>query len=223
MKDTVIIKSYQNGITLHLNADADFSVILEEIRYKFSEAKSFFGKSKMALSVKGRVLEETEEMQLIEAIHESCDVMIMCIVGNEEEVDQTYLKALNDAKEEENVSEDAGQFYKGTLKNNQVLETESSIVILGDVQPGSAVISAKNIIVLGSLLGEAYAGVNGNKDHFVAALDLSPQVLKIGDYKWKPSTKHKWGKKPKAQPQMAYIKGKEIVTEALTKDILEFL
>ena len=177
----------------------------------------------MALSIKGRILDETEEMQLIEAIQESCNVMIMCIVGDDEEVNQTYLKALNDSEPAFSNQEDVGQFYKGTLKNNQVLETESSIVVLGDVQPGSAVISAKNIIVLGSLFGEAYAGVNGNQNHFIVALDLSPEVLKIGDYKWKPQTKYKWGMKPKVQPKIAYIKGKEIVIKPLTKDLLGVL
>ncbi len=218
MKDTVIIKSYQNGITLNLNSEVDFSVILEEINYKFSEAKSFFGKSKMALSIKGRTLNDVEEMQLIETIQNSCDVMIVCIVGNDEEVNQTYMKALQDVQEED--QEDVGQFYKGTLKNNQLLETESSIVIMGDVQQGSAVISAKNIIVLGGLYGEAYAGVNGNRNHFIVALDMSPEILKIGDYKWKPTTKHKWTKKSKTQPQMARIEGKQIVVETLTKDLL---
>lgn len=44
-----------------------------------------------------------------------------------------------------------GHFYRGTLKNGQILETESSIVILGDVYPGSAIVSTKDIVVLGGL------------------------------------------------------------------------
>lgn len=92
---------------------------------------------------------------------------------------------------------------------------------MGDVYPGSAVISAKNIIVLGGLYGEAYAGGNGRRDSFVAALEMEPERLKIGDFKYKTNTKQsKWGIRPKVQPKIAYVKNEKIVLEMLTKDLL---
>ncbi|MBQ2803090.1 MAG: septum site-determining protein MinC, partial [Lachnospiraceae bacterium] len=116
---------------------------------------------------------------------------------------------------------DEGQFYKGTLKNREVLETENSIVILGDVYPGSAVISSKNIIILGGLYGEAYAGGNGQESAYVVALEMEPERLKIGDFKYKANTKQsKWGIRPKVQPKIAYVKNSKIIFEPLTKDLL---
>lgn len=35
-----------------------------------------------------------------------------------------------------------GQFYKGCLRSGQVLETEGSIIVLGDVNPGGRIIAA---------------------------------------------------------------------------------
>ena len=43
MKDLVLIKSFPNGIALHLDNEAPFEELLEEIAYKFSEARAFFG------------------------------------------------------------------------------------------------------------------------------------------------------------------------------------
>ena len=220
MKDAVLIKSFQNGITLILNEESSFETILEEIAYKFSEARKFFGKASMALSIEGKPLTDAEEICVLEAIKKNSDLRIVCIVGHDEDTDKKYIKALQHM-EKKLTGGDEGQFYKGTLKNREVIETENSIIILGDVYPGSAVISTKNIIILGGLYGEAYAGGNGQSDAFVVALEMEPERLKIGDFKYKHNTKQtKWGIRPKVQPKIAYVKNKSIVMEPLTKELL---
>jgi len=221
MKDSVVLKSLPNGITLLLNENVSFEEILEEVRYKFSEAKSFFGKSNMALSIEGRILSDMEELRILDAIHESCDVKIICIVEHDAEKNQSFLKALQQVESKLQTG-DEGQFYKGSLKNREVLETENSIIILGDVYPGSAVISSRNIIVLGGLYGEAYAGGNGGEDAYIVALEMEPERIKIGDFKYKHTDKQsKWGIRPKIHPKIAYLKNARIVFEPLTKELLD--
>ncbi len=220
MKDAVLIKSFPNGIALHLDAEVSFERLLEEISYKFSEARSFFGHASMALSMEGREVSGTEEILILDAIKSNSDLNIICIVGKDESVNRNYIKALAHVERKLGGGED-GQFLKGSLKNREVLETENSIVILGDVYPGCAVISARNIIVLGGLYGEAYAGGNGQDGAFIAALEMEPERIKIGDFKYKPATKQsKWGIRPKLLPKTAYVKNNRIVFEPLTKDAL---
>lgn len=220
MKDAVLIKSFQNGITLLLNEEASFEHIVEEISFKFSEAKNFFGKASVALSIEGKKLSGVEEIRILDAIKTNSNVNIVCIVGHDDETNKNFLKALQ-SMEHKLVGGDEGQFYKGTLKNKEVLETENSIVILGDVYPGSAVISSRNIIILGGLYGEAYAGGDGRNDAYVVALEMAPERLKVGDFKYKANEKQsKWGIRPKVQPKIAYVKNEKIVFEALTKELL---
>lgn len=220
MKDAVLIKSFQNGITLLLNKEASMEEILDEIAFKFSEAKNFFGKSSMALSIEGKQLTETEEICVLDAIKQNSDIRVLCIIGHDEETNNSFIKALQHV-EKRLTAGDEGQFYRGTLKNKEVLETENSIVILGDVYPGCAVISTKNIIVLGGLYGEAYAGGNG-ENAYIVALEMEPERLKIGDFKYKTGTKQsKWSIRPKVQPKIAYIKNDKIIMEPLTKDLLD--
>ncbi len=220
MKDLVLIKSYQNGITLQINEDAAFEDVLKELAYKFAEARGFFKAVNMALSIEGKKVTDTEEILILDTIKKNCDVNIICVVGHDEETNQSFVKALQ-RLEKNLVNGDEGQFYKGTLKNKEVLETENSIVILGDIYPGSAVISAKNVIVLGGLYGEVYAGGNGREGAYVVALEMEPEKLKIGDLKYKSSTKqNKWSIRPKVQPKIAYVKNKRICMEPLTKDLL---
>lgn len=221
MQDYVLIKSYQNGISLVLNDKVAFQKVLEEVAFKFSEAKNFFGSASMALSIEGRELSETEEIRILDAIKQNSNVNIICIVGHNEETNKHFLKALQHM-EKKLTSGAEGQFYKGTLENREVLETENSIVILGDVYPGCAVISAGNIIVLGGLYGEAYAGGRGKNDAYIVALEMEPERLKIGDFKYKPLNRRpKWSIHPKVQPKTAYVKNEKIVLEPLTKDLLD--
>lgn len=221
MKQSVIIKSFPNGIVLLLSEADTFEEILQETAIRFRESRDFFKDAKMALSIKGRKLTEEEENTLLNIISENSDIHILCLVSDDEDTDRMFIKAISETDfSEDGNGNSAGQFYKGTLKNGEVLETEYSIVILGDVYPGSAIISARDIIVLGGLYGEAYAGGNGSDGHYVAALEMSPEKLKIGDFKYHAKEKSKWGIKPKVQPKIAYVKNKKIVMDSLTKELL---
>ena len=220
MKDAVLIKSFQSGIALILNEEASLEQILDEIAFKFSEGKNFFGKASVALSLEGKALTEQEELRILEVIKKNSNINIVCLVGHDDETNQNFIRALQHM-ENRLTPADEGHFYKGTLKNRQVLETENSVIVLGDVYPGCAVISAKNIIILGGLYGEAYAGGNGQDGAYIVALEMEPERLKIGDFKYKSNEKQsKWGIRPKVQPKIAHVKNAKIVFDPLTKDLL---
>ena len=131
MKDAVLIKSFTNGITLLMREDASLEEILQELAVKFTEAKNFFGSSTMALSMEGREVSEVEEIRILDTIRENSNVRIACIVGHDEATNKNFIKALQHM-EKKLSGGDEGQFYKGTLKNREVIETENSIVVLGD-------------------------------------------------------------------------------------------
>ncbi len=221
MKEAVVVKSYHNGLTIHLNEELEFPVILQELAAKFSDSRAFFGNAQVALSLEGRSLTREEEIKILEVIHDNSDIKVICIVGRNEETDKLFLRALKQV-EKRLAPESGGQFYKGTLKNKEVIEAETSIIILGDVQMGCKVVSRGNIIILGGLYGEAYAGASGDeKKHYVVALEMAPEKLKIGDFKYKAANKQmKWGIRSRVLPKIAYTKNERIVFESLTKDLL---
>ena len=115
------------------------------------------------------------------------------------------------------------QVYGGTLKDNDVLEMEESILVLGDVNPGCSITSSKNIIILGGLYGEAYAGKETGDEAYVIALEMEPTTLVIGDFKYKQMKKPKWRIQPKIQPKVAVVRENNIELLPLTKEILENL
>lgn len=220
MKDKVLIKSFPSGISIYLDKEAPFDEISKEISEKFECAKTFFGDARMALSIEGRQLSLDEEKEILDIIHQKTELTIVCLIGKQDDTEKLFIKALAEITTHMPDDSSEGQFYKGTLKNNQILETERSIVVLGDVYPGSTIVSAKDIVILGGLYGEAYAGGDGLEGHYVFALEMSPEKLKIGDFKYRPKGNPKWGIKPKVQPKIAFVKNKSIQIEGLTKDLL---
>ena len=178
----------------------------------------------MVLSFEGRVLSDLEERQIVNTIAANSRLNIVCIVGKNEETNKNYVKALQKLSFHQQAMENAGQFYKGNLKDGQTLETENSVIVLGDVYPGASIVSNKDIVILGGLFGQAYAGGSGDEGHFVVALEMSPEKLKIGDFKYKSTEKQsKWSIKPKIQPKIAYVENGRVIMEPITKELLNDL
>ena len=224
MKNPVIIKSFQNGLSIYLDDEISFAELIEEIAFKFRESAHFFKDASMVVSFEGRELSDQEERQIVNTITANSQLNVVCIMGKNEETNKNYVKALQKLSYHQQVMENAGQFYKGTLKDGQMLETENSVIVLGDVYPGASIISNKDIVILGGLYGQAYAGGGGDDGHFVVALEMSPEKLKIGDFKYKTSEKQsKWPIKPKIQPKIAFVRDGRVIIEPITKELLNDL
>jgi len=133
-----------------------------------------------------------------------------------------YKRAVEDAMAEKERYD--GLFYRGTLKAGQVLETEHSIVIIGDVQPGANIIAKGNIVVLGALRGIAYAGASGDPSCFVAALIMKPIQVRIADKLARSAiTKRVDTAEYQMDPMIAYIRDEHIYVKAISKESLEEL
>ena len=220
VKSSFTIKSFQNGINLRLNPETPFEVLLQEIAQKFSGSRAFFGSADIALSLEGRELSSWQEMEILDVISENSDLNVICIVGKEDASQNNFIKALQ-TLQSKLPGGDYAQFYRGTVRDGDVLQMEDSIIILGDVNPGCVVTSSKNIIIMGGLYGEAYAGQDCKENAFVIALEMEPEALGVGNFKYGQPKKGKWRIQPKIQPKIAFLRDEEVVLEPLTKDILE--
>ncbi len=175
-----MIKSFKHGINIKMDPNADFGTICRELEDKLRSSAKFFGDAHLVLSFEGKELTDDEEQYLLGLISECTDVVITCIVGRDEESDMNYVKAAEGFVE--NSEAMPGRFYKGTIKAGETLEVDSSLIILGDVNPGGNVRASGNIIVLGTIYGKVHAGCFGDNERFVAALGIKPTTISIGEY-----------------------------------------
>ncbi len=234
MSQTVIIKSNKYGINLILDPKTPFEELLTAVVEKFKESEKFFQNSRLGISFEGRKLTEEEEYRLIEAITGNTSIEILCVVdGDEEHAERMrrQVEAYCDAIEEQYAkgtgTGSQAEFYKGTLRSGQVLESEASITILGDVNPGAKVISGGNIIVLGALKGNAHAGAYGNQQCFIVALEMEPIQIQIGELIAKSPDKQKTKKRlikrekeTNEELQIAVARDGSIYIEPVTRKIL---
>ena len=221
-KQPVIIKNNKYGLIVILDGDLEFEALQEKVAEKFRASAKFFGETQMALCFQGRKLSQEEEMALVETITGNCRLQVISIVDEDETTEQAMKKAVETQAEREGLMDlQDGRFYKGTLRSGQVLESETSIIILGDVNPGARVISKGNVVVLGAMKGNAFVGAAGNESAFVAALSMDPMQIRIGDVIARSSDKGQ-AKKKKTEdvPKIAYVEDGNIYIEPITKDVL---
>lgn len=219
MDNSVIIKGTNSGIILVLDSELSFSDLKERIRSKLEASAAFLGDAAMALSFEGRKLSDYEQKEILDIIDDTTDLTIVCIVETDEYKQSIMEKALNERLME--LSTNTGQFYKGNLRSGQVLNFETSIIVLGDVNPGAKIVSKGNIIILGALKGNAYAGVSGNEHAFVLALDMQAVQIKIADVIARcPDRPNKPKKDTGKNIQIAYLEEGNLYIEPLSKDVI---
>ena len=198
-----------------------YEELLADIAVKFQEADRFFKDAAVAISLEGRNLTEKQEREVLDIITQNSRLKVLCLMGRDQDKNIKFLGIQNNLSFQKD--ENCGQFYRGSLSGGQSIETENSIIILGDVCDGSYVWSAKDIVILGSLTGEAHAGAGGGLNHFVVALEMNPSALKIGSlsYNIQPQRTSLWGRKPKSTPKIAYTCNGEVLMESITKELLD--
>ena len=159
MNQPVVIKGNKSGLIVHLDDKMEFPELKEKVEEKFASSSDFLGAAQIALSFEGRKLSEEQKYELMECVREHSKLDIVCLIDDDEKKEARFAQSLEEKLTE--LKSNTGQFYKGTLRSGQVLEFETSIVILGDVNVGAQVVSAGNVVILGKLLGTVYAGASG--------------------------------------------------------------
>ncbi len=189
MKNSVVIKSNRSGMTVILDPELPFEQLLQDVAVKFGESAKFWGSVQMALTLAGRDLSPEEEFELVNVITGNSDIEILCLLDQDLERTRKCEKALNEKLME--ISAASGQFYRGTLKEGESIDAETSIVVIGDVEKGARIISKGHVVVIGDLRGSVVAGLSGNSDAVVAAMEMAPSALRIADYEVPCSAKGK--------------------------------
>ncbi|HAX51910.1 septum site-determining protein MinC [Muricomes intestini] len=212
MDKLVRIKSCRYGIEVHLNPEVPFDVLLEGIASKFSDSARFFEGSKMAVTFLDRKLSSEQEKEILELITEITEIDIVCVIDCDEDNEMTYKSIVENTLT--NIQKKDGQFYRGTLRKRQVLESDASIIILGDVEQGARVIAKGNVVIVGSLYGSVHAGAAGNKEAYIVSLTMQPKRLRIGDIDGKRQIIYQENTGIKG-PKIAVVDGSRIYVDPL--------
>ncbi len=175
MRNCVSINLRKNEILIKISDDAEQKEIIDNLKRKLPELKKMYKNEKIPITVTGKILKNKEIDEIQELIKKNIDVEIDFDMPKSlglSSITRTFNKEIA-------VSET--KFHRGSLRSGQKLETEGSLVILGDVNSGAEVIASDNIVVLGALRGLAHAGAKGNKQAMISAGILDTVQIRIAN------------------------------------------
>jgi septum site-determining protein MinC len=217
-KQNVIFKGKADGIDVILNENAEFAKIKRSLKEKAARAKEFFAGADSKIAFKGRELSETEEKQLLDIIFKETTLDVSFLEGEGYSAPPVIrppvppAAAVHTTHTEHNTA-----YYRQGLRSGQSIRFSGSVVVLGDVNPGSEIVAYGNVIVLGSVKGMVHAGAGGDDTCFVSAFNMQPTQLRIaGVITYIPPHEQAARKnKKEIKPEWAYIKDGQLFIAAL--------
>ena len=175
MKSCISINLRKEDIVIKINEEFSHEDIMYALRKKIPELKKLYQSEKTPIVITGKVLKNKEIDEIQALIKKYIDVKLnfdsprtLGLHG----ITRTYNKEIATSET---------KFHRGSLRSGQKLESDGSLVILGDVNSGAEVIASDNIVVLGNLRGLAHAGAKGNKQAIISAGLLDTVQIRIAN------------------------------------------
>lgn len=194
----VQLKGTRDGFKIVVSAIAKGEDILPELKEKLEGAKELFAaKPELTAAIEGITLTFDEKINIQKCIREIFGENVLFVSEQQKK----------SAITPETI------FHTGTVRSGMNLKSEGHLVIKGDVNPGAEISAAGNIVVLGALKGIVHAGTGGDRDAYVAALQLSPTQIRIADI----ITRAPDDAVEAIVPEYAYIKDDRIYIDDIVK------
>jgi septum site-determining protein MinC len=73
-------------------------------------------------------------------------------------------------------------YIQMTLRSGTEIRHNGTVVVLGDLNPGSSVVAEGDILIWGRLRGIVHAGSKGNARCLIMALQMEPTQIRIADF-----------------------------------------
>lgn len=212
---SVVFKAKKNKLTIQLDQDLDFEKLKTAFQNRLRQEQSFFNQAQMNIEFEGRELTLEEKKELCGILQNHTKLEFNYILDNQDYGKITFSKE----EKVENVPflhmiDGQAQIYNGTIRSGQLIESNSSIIILGDINPGGKAVSSHNIIVMGNIRGTVYAGAAIDKRNaFIIALNMQPIQLSINNKIARSPYNNVRNYEKEYNPQIAYEADNRIVIE----------
>jgi septum site-determining protein MinC len=200
-EDRIIIKGNKDGlnVVIDMNIFKDFDEMLDVLMEKLSRGKRFYKGCTLKVTLQLKFVNERELRRLKDILFEEFLIKDCIFEDMEEKTNKIFT----------GIYEGRTKFIRKTIRSGQIIKYSGNIIIIGDVNPGSEIYAAGNIVVLGCLKGDVHAGVNGNDKAIIAAFKLQPKILQIAN----TVTKAPENDEKPDYPEVAKIKGNTIIVE----------
>ena len=209
----VTFKGMKDALIIMLKEEPSFEEILVELEKKLESSVKFLKGVNYPIRVKGRKLSIEEFNVVSQKLKDIVGLDIAENVEDSKEIEHGEVRSttVEVAKPTfDGIQEGITKFYRGTVRSGQLIKFDGNIVVIGDANPGSEIVAAGNIIVLGNLRGRVHAGETGNKDAIIIAFNLQPTQLRIADIITRPPEEMI---SKLSLPEIAFVKDRTVYIE----------
>jgi len=192
----VTIKGVKDGLIFLFDDQCDFADLMEELQHKLENTHQQILTGPLIhvhIKLGNRKIDEHQEEEIRELVRKQGNLLIKSIESNRQR------------QQDEDTEANAKNFQiiRGIIRSGQTVTFDGSVLYVGDIHPGGAIICTGDIYVMGSLRGMAHAGSGGNPLSIIAASHLRQTQLRIADIISRPPDE--WGIE-EAVMEFAYLK-----------------
>ncbi len=219
LNSLIQIKGLRDSLLVSLS-DATWEEQRAALLAQIDAQPAFFQGARLALEVGPQVLKVNDMVQLRDRLSER-NVSLWAVVSDSPTTEKTaqllgLATRIARPRPEEprhvevaNISDETALFLNKTLRSGTRIEFGGHVVVLGDVNPGAEIVAEGNVMVWGKLRGSVEAGVRGNENAVICALDLFPTRLQLAKYVLDSVERKETGK-----PEMAVVRNGAIIVES---------
>jgi len=223
-EETVAIKGIKDGLLISLDSAEEWLVVTSELANRIDEKSAFFAGAAITVDLGARPVPR-HDLSGLKALLERRGLSLHMVISESvTTIEAANALDLRTGTSGNNISKDLqdalpispeeegtmGVLIRRTLRSGRTVTSQGHVVVFGDVNPGAEVIAGGDVIVWGKLRGNVHAGAYGEQDVVVCALDMTPTQLRIAHF---ISTSPQ-EKRHKARPEVALIRGNQIVVES---------
>ncbi len=197
-KESVLFKGLKTGLLLVLVGKPEFSVVEREIREKLESSALFFRRgtviewrtgtftAKESLALKKLFLQHGLYFREMKEEPSAKKPVFSAVSGEaaragavlaRKKVESSETKAEPDADKKDVQM----LVVNRTLRGGQEVQSQGSVLILGNVNPGAQVIAGGSIDIRGTCRGIVHAGAYGDREAIIIADHLMPVQIRIAD------------------------------------------
>jgi septum site-determining protein MinC len=215
----VQIKGLRDSLLVSLS-DASWEVQSAALLAQIDGQPTFFHGARLALDVGSQVLKVNDMVELRDRLSER-NVSLWAVVSESPTTEKTaQLLGLatrvsrprpedTHHVEPRQVSDETALFLNKTLRSGTRVEFAGHVVVIGDVNPGAEIEAEGSVVVWGRLRGSVSAGVKGNENAVICALDLFPMRLQLANQSFNVPKR-----KENPKPEMASLQNGIIIIES---------
>ena len=219
LKDPFPIKGFKEGLLVTLG-DGNWDNEQKRLLLQIDEKSNFFKGAKIAIEIGDRVLHAGEIARLRDLLFDR-EVRLFALMSNSPVTDvnaeslglRTRKSVLRNDESGIQTAAIGGEpaiLLQRTLRSGTSIKYTGHVVVIGDMNPGAEIISSGSVFVWGKVRGNIIAGVDGNEDAVICAMDISTTKLRIANIE---STDNITIQKLRNKPAKVKINQNELVYE----------